>query len=70
MNERTHEALQRLESALQAEDEDLIMELEGVDRITARFMIAVGSGRISGDIVEPFTNLARPAEEHRSAPAK
>jgi len=48
MDAVTREHLMALDRAMEAEDEDLIMELEGVDRITARFMIGVGKGRING----------------------
>jgi hypothetical protein len=48
MDSVTREHLMALDRAMEAEDEDLIMELEGVDRITARFMIGVGKGRING----------------------
>ena len=48
MDAVTREHLLALNCAMEEEDEDLIMELEGVDRITARFMIGVGKGRING----------------------
>lgn len=54
MDAVTREHLMALDRAMEAEDEDLIMELEGVDRITARFMIGVGKGRITdGEIDAP-----------------
>jgi hypothetical protein len=34
-------------------DEDAVMKLAGVDRITARFMIDVGHGDVVGDAIDP-----------------
>jgi hypothetical protein len=48
MDAVTRKWLWRLNDAMEAEDEKLVMELAGVDRITARFMIGVGKGRING----------------------
>jgi hypothetical protein len=45
--------LHDLGRAMAERDEDAVMKLAGVDRITARFMIDVGHGDVVGDAINP-----------------
>ena len=53
MDPQTRELLQALGRAMNERDEDAVMKLAQVDRITARFMIDVGHGEVVGDATDP-----------------
>ena len=50
-----HTFLRDLGRAMAARDEDRVMEIAGVDCITARFMIDVGHGDAVDDAIDPNT---------------
>jgi hypothetical protein len=53
MDAVTRRLLHDLDKAMNERDEDAVMKLAGVDRITARFMIDVGHGDVVGDAIDP-----------------
>jgi hypothetical protein len=53
MDPVARERLLALDRAMHDRDENRVMKLAGVDRITARFMIDVGNGDTVGDAIYP-----------------
>jgi hypothetical protein len=53
MDAVTRKLLLALDQAMADRDVNRVMELAGVDRITAHFMIDVGHGDVVGDAINP-----------------